>query len=192
MNPGIIFGSKASNCIRGSKWRFWPGSLKKVEPTRTLPPRSKRYLSHAEPRRAQRERGGRALHRRQPFTKRWLAGGTSLRSIAATNELRTGSLIPSHITEGRVPSPGASIADRQFIAAKHPFRRGSVLRVRQESAVKDRSIGGAPWTPPGEGTRRTEGWFGFRGSSISRVPVLGSVGLRRYRGRCRWRCLPGW
>jgi hypothetical protein len=30
--------------------------------------------------------------------------------------------------EGRVPSPGACIEDRQFIAAKHPFSKGSVLR----------------------------------------------------------------
>jgi hypothetical protein len=52
-----------------------------------------------------------------------------LRVFASTNELRTGSLIPSHIAEGRVPSPGACTEDRQFIAAKHPFRRGSVLRV---------------------------------------------------------------
>ena len=37
---------------------------------------------------------------------------------------------PSHIAEGRVPSPGACIEDRQSIAAKNPFRRGSVLRVR--------------------------------------------------------------
>jgi hypothetical protein len=43
----------------------------------------------------------------------------------------------SHGSVGRVPSPGACIegcsraADRQFIAAKHHFRRGSVLRVRQ-------------------------------------------------------------
>ena len=38
---------------------------------------------------------------------------------------------PSHGAAGRVPSPGACIEDRQFIAAKHPFRRGSVLCVTQ-------------------------------------------------------------
>ncbi len=52
-----------------------------------------------------------------------------LRASAPTNELRTRSLSPSHIAEGRVPSPGACIEDREFTAAKHPFRRGSVLRV---------------------------------------------------------------
>jgi hypothetical protein len=52
-----------------------------------------------------------------------------LRPFFATNELRTRSLSPSHESEGRVPSPGACIEDCQFIAAKHPFRRGSVLCV---------------------------------------------------------------
>jgi hypothetical protein len=58
-----------------------------------------------------------------------------LRVFASTNELRTGSLSRSHAAVGRVPSPGACIEDRrraedrQFIAAKHPLSRGSVLRV---------------------------------------------------------------
>ena len=53
----------------------------------------------------------------------------SFLGVFATNELSTRSLRTSHGSEGRVPSPGACIEDGQFIAAKHPFRRGSVLRV---------------------------------------------------------------
>jgi hypothetical protein len=74
--------------------------------------------------------------------------------------LRPRSLIGSNGAVGRVPSPGACIedrrraVDRQFIAAKHPFRRGSRLRVSQsrcgawnasreaaKSAKKDRMAG---------------------------------------------------
>jgi hypothetical protein len=47
--------------------------------------------------------------------------------FASTNALRTRSLSPSQGSEGRVPSPGACIEDRHFIAAQHPFHRGSVV-----------------------------------------------------------------
>jgi hypothetical protein len=70
--------------------------------------------------------------------------------FAATNELRPRSLSPSHIAEGRVPSPGACTEDRQFIAAKHPFRRGSILRVRFHSTAETAHA-------KGEGTRI--GWL---------------------------------
>ncbi len=71
-------------------------------------------------------------------TPAWTARAPSrplLRVFASTNELSTCSLRPSRKIAGRVPSPGVCIedrrraVDRQFIAAKHPFRRGSVLRV---------------------------------------------------------------
>ncbi len=79
---------------------------------------------------------------------------------------RSRSLSPSHGSVGRVPSSGACIedfsraADRQFIAAKHPFRRGSVLRAKptpnrpNANGVMSPSPGlaearGLPWvTPP--------------------------------------------
>ncbi len=55
------------------------------------------------------------------------------RVFASTNELSTRSLRTSHGSAGRVPSPGACIEGRQFIAAKQPFRRGSVLRARHST-----------------------------------------------------------
>jgi hypothetical protein len=71
--------------------------------------------------------------------------------FASTNELRPRSLSPSHIAEGRVPSPGACNEDRQFIAAIHPFRRGSVLCVSpfvvREPQISEPRIAQSPRIP---------------------------------------------
>jgi hypothetical protein len=77
---------------------------------------------------------------------------------------------------GRVPSPGACIEDysraanRQFIAAKHPFRRGSVLRVRFQRMGACRVC-----RPAGAGDPSERGSHGSRRGLSS----FGPPGLKR-------------
>ena len=131
--------------------------------------------------------------------------------FASTNELSTRSLRTSHGSEGRVPSPGACIEDGQFIAAKHPFRRGSVLCVSQSEpfaglvpprrhyspsatqytheqnpAHAPRGIISSSPPPPGPTPDGTDTIAPFP-STTQTVPRLGPQAPLRFRFRWRYR-----
>ncbi len=106
---------------------------------------------------------------------------------------------PSHEAVGRVPSPVACTedcrraADRQFVAAKHPFHRGSVLRRRHSSSfsipipipIPTRAAKAAA-RAPGHSTLCRPGLFPYPGGISADSGVAkrtpGSHGKRQHPG----------